>query len=249
MRTRNQLKAKLISGENTVGLSCMIGNPQIVEEFAMTDIDYIYIDQQHGLISHERLVQMLQAMGPSTATPLVRVPGNDEILIGQALDAGAQGVIVPMIDDAQAAAKAARATRYFPQGSRSWGPIRALHGLGTDPAHVNNEVLCFVMIETAKGVENVDAIVSTPGVDGVYIGPADLSVSMGSPPLGIEHITDKAPLEAIRQIQASCQKHGKTAAITGHPENRHPEGFSMVTANSDIGLIRSSLAALQPAVH
>jgi 4-hydroxy-2-oxoheptanedioate aldolase len=243
--TRNRLKAKIAAGEDATGLSCMIGDAQIAEEFAMAGYDYIYIDQQHGLVSHERLVQMLRSISRSETTPLVRVAGNDGALIAQALDAGAEGVIIPMVEDAEAAEKAARATRYFPDGQRSWGPIRAMHGLGADPVVVNAEVMCLVMIETAKGVENADAILSTPGIDGVYIGPADLAVSLGSPPRSVEQTTDQAPLDAIREIREACARNGKVVAITGVPETRHAEGFGMVTASSDINMIRSSLAALR----
>lgn len=245
MTRRNQLKAKLASGQNAVGLSCMLGDPQIAEEFAMAGFDYIYIDQQHGLTPHGHLIEMLRSIAVSTTTPLVRVAANDSVHIGQALDAGAEGVIVPMVEDAESAAAAARSARYFPEGQRSWGPMRATYGLGTNPAAVNAEVLCLVMIETAKGVENVDRIVSTPGVDGVYIGPADLAVSLGSLPLGIEQTTDTAPLTAIRRIREACQQNGKHVAITGRPETRHAEGFDVVTAGSDIGMVRSSVEMLR----
>lgn len=244
MSRPNRLRDRLSGGGNATGLSCVLGDAQIAEEFTMAGYDYVYLDQQHGLIPAERLVPMLRALAQGAATPLVRVAGNDPTLIGQALDAGAEGVIVPMVEDADAAARAAAACRYFPDGTRSWGPIRATHGLGGDPATVNGQVMCLVMIETAAGVADVDAIVATPGVDGVYIGPADLSVSLGGAPTGIEAATDPALHDAVRAIREACARHGKVTAITGTPAKRHAEGFGMVTAGSDIGFIRASLAAL-----
>ncbi|MGY3567713.1 HpcH/HpaI aldolase family protein [Sinomonas sp. RB5] len=240
----SRLRRILGEGGTAVGLSCALGSAQIAEEFALAGFDFVYIDQQHGLTPQHTLLEMLRAIARSDTTPLVRVARNDSALIGQALDAGAEGVIVPMVNTAAEASRAARACRYQPLGQRSWGPIRAAHGLGTDPEHVNREVLCFVMIETAEGLSNVDQIVDTPGVDGVYLGPADLAVSLGGAPLSFDQAVDPRHLEAIAAIRQACTSSGRIAGISGDPERLAAEGFRMITAGMDLSLIRTSLAGI-----
>ncbi|MFJ6077978.1 HpcH/HpaI aldolase/citrate lyase family protein [Pseudarthrobacter sp. NPDC092419] len=237
----NRLKARLSAGHTAVGLSCALGSAQIAEEFAMAGFDFIYIDQQHGLTSQDTLIEMLRAIAASETTPLVRVAQNDGALIGQALDAGAAGVIVPMINTAEEAALAARACRYHPQGERSWGPIRARYGLGADPATVNREVLCLVMIETVEALNNLEDIITTPGIDGVYIGPADLGVSLGGQPLNIEHASDPHHLRAIARIRQTCLNNNKIVGITGDPEKLTADGFNLITAALDFAIIRKAL--------
>lgn len=239
---KNGLREKLRSGRNTVGLSLMLDSAQIAEEFAMSGADYLYIDQQHGLADTRGLLEMLRAAEKGDTSVLVRVASNSDSAIAHALDAGAHGVIVPMVEDRLGAEAAAQSSRYAPEGRRSWGPIRASHGLGTDPRIVNEEVLCFVMVETSEGLANIDDIVSVPGIDGVYIGPADLSVSLGGPPLGFEQIHDESTLEAVHQIKKACALHNRSVAITGDARARHADGFNMVTVSSDISIIRGYLS-------
>lgn len=238
----NRLKAKFARGETVVGLSCALGSAQVAEEFAMAGFDYLYIDQQHGLTSSDSLVEMLRAIARTDTTPLVRVAKNDAGRIGQALDAGAEGVIIPMIDTAADAALAVASCRYFPEGNRSWGPIRAHYGLGADPAVVNAEVLCLVMIETEVGLDNLDEILAVAGVDGIYIGPADLGVTLGAAPLSFERATDPRPLEAIARIVAACVAAKKIVGTSGTPAVLAASGFTMVTAALDVMLLRSALA-------
>ena len=241
----NLLKAKLGRGETAVGLSCALGSAQIAEEFALAGFDYVYIDQQHGLTSQDTLLEMLRAIARSSTTPLVRVAQNNAALIGQALDAGAEGIIVPMVNNAREAQQAVDACRYYPEGTRSWGPIRAKYGLGTDPATVNREVLCLVMIETAEALANVDEIVQTPGVDGIYLGPADLGISLGFAPLAFEQTTDERQLAAIEQIRLACVRADRIMGISGDPRNLAAAGFRMITAGMDAMLMRSAIAQIR----
>ena len=241
----NLLKAKLGRGETAVGLSCALGSAQIAEEFALAGFDYVYIDQQHGLTSQDTLLEMLRAIARSSTTPLVRVAQNNAALIGQALDAGAEGIIVPMVNNAREAQQAVDACRYYPEGRRSWGPIRAKYGLGTDPATVNRELLCLVMIETAEALANVDEIVQTPGVDGVYLGPADLGISLGFMPLAFEQTTDERQLAAIEQIRLACVRADRIMGISGDPRNLAAAGFRMITAGMDAMLMRSAIAQIR----
>ncbi|MBT2538982.1 aldolase/citrate lyase family protein [Arthrobacter sp. ISL-69] len=241
----NRLKAILASEETAVGFSCALGNAQIAEEFAMAGFDFIYIDQQHGLTSHDTLIEMLRAVSRSETTPLVRVAANDTALIGMALDAGAEGVIVPMINTAEQARLAALACRYYPQGVRSWGPIRARYGLGSDPQTVNREVICLVMIETSEGLKNLEEILDTPGVDGVYIGPADLGVSLGGQPLSFDQTTDTLQLDAISSIRQACAERGRIVGLSGDPEQLAADGFNMITAALDFAMIRKAISEVR----
>src|SRR5690606_25334911 len=139
----------------------------------------------HGLLDYSDLPVMLPAISNSAATPLVRVPWNEPYEIMKALDAGAYGIIVPMINDRADAERAVAACRYPPGGNRSYGPIRAALYGGSDYAReANGQVACIGMIETQAGLDNVDDIVSTPGLDAVYIGPSDLSLALGLPATG-----------------------------------------------------------------
>lgn len=243
----NHLRQLLAAGGVAHGLSCVLGDPQIAEEFGYAGFDYIYIDQQHGLTSPDVLVSMLRAIAGTTTTPLVRVACNDPALIGHALDAGAEGVIVPMVEDAEQAAAAVRACRYQPAGSRSWGPLRAAYGLGADPVAVNGEVLCLVMIESRRGLDHLEQIVATPGVDGVYIGPADLAVSLGGSPVSLRQLDEADELLAvIRRIRDACSVAGRVAAISGDASAPTSTGFRMLTVGSDIAFIREGLSRVSP---
>lgn len=235
----------LAGGDTAVGFSCALGSAQIAEEFAMAGFDFIYIDQQHGLTSHDTLIEMLRAISRSKTTPIVRVAANDTALIGIALDAGAEGVIVPMINTADEARLAAQACRYHPQGTRSWGPIRARYGLGSDPQTVNQEVLCLVMIETSEGLKNLEEILDTPGVDGVYIGPADLGVSLGGQPLSFEQTSDTLQLDAISRIRQACVERDRIVGLSGDPGTLAAEGFNMITAALDVAMIRKAISEVR----
>src|SRR5215207_10499160 len=153
------------------------------EILAGAGVDYVCVDQQHGVIDYDSMVPMFQAIRAEGAAPITRVLSNDPFLIMKALDAGSWGVIVPLVNSAEDAARAASACRYPPQGIRSFGPVRAAGVIGSrDPEKLGGEVLCLVMVETREALERVDEIAATPGVDGIYIGPADLALSLGLPP-------------------------------------------------------------------
>ena len=199
MANPNPLKATWAEGLTVFGLWMTVPGSFGAEILAGTGVDYVCVDQQHGIIDYDSMVPMLQAIRAGGAAPITRVLSKDPFLIMKALDAGAWGVIVPMIDDAEAAADAVAACRYPPRGIRSWGPTRASLALGSrDPEDLAGEVLCLVMIETRKGLENVEEISATPGLDGIYIGPSDLALSLGlSPTLDV---TEDAHIQAVNRI-------------------------------------------------
>jgi 4-hydroxy-2-oxoheptanedioate aldolase len=209
------------------------------EIMAHAGFDWVCVDMQHGMIDFSHMVPMLQGISSTDAAPLVRVPRNEPGIIGKSLDAGAWGVIVPMVNSRQEAEEAVAACRYAPVGIRSYGPLRANLYAGFDYfARANGEVLCIVMIETKAAVENVDEIVSVPGVDAVYMGPADLSVTLGLPPAPDQ--TDPSFTDALERVVDSCRRHDVVPGIAGNAVTaltRLQQGFRLVEVASDAGLL------------
>ena len=171
---------QLRSRHPTLGYWVACDSAAVAERIARTGYDYVCLDMQHGLLDGAVLVHSLMGVDAGGCAGVVRVSVNEGEIIGRALDAGARGVIVPLIDSAEDAAEAVAACRYPPVGRRSYGPVRSGLRIGPSPREADNEVACIVMIETRAGLEDVEAICATPGVDGVYIGPNDLSLALGA---------------------------------------------------------------------
>ena len=177
------------------------------------------------------------ALAGTACGGMVRVAANDPALIGQALDAGAQGVIVPLIDRPEQAAAAVRACRFPPEGGRSYGPMRAGLRSGPRTAGMNAEIACVAMIETREGLDNLDAIAAVPGLDGLYVGPGDLMLALGG-----ETITDPAHAETFEAALARIREAGRRAGIatgihTGDgavARRRLDEGFTFASISSDL---------------
>ena len=199
-------------GEHAWGGWCTIPSAWSAEVMGRAGFDYVTVDMQHGLIGYADMVGMVQAIQGADTTAIVRVPWNAPDHIMRALDAGARGVIVPMVNSREEALIAAGACRYAPDGYRSWGPTRSrvvLEDYTVETA--NTDVICCVMIETLAGVGRVDEIAAVPGVDVIYIGPNDLAVSIGAAlnyaPESGEH------RRLIDTTIAACGQHGKVAGI------------------------------------
>src|SRR5438067_7231615 len=172
----NTVRRSWREGKPAVGAWLSLPNSFSAELMAQQGFDYLTIDMQHGLIDYADAVHMLQAISTTTVTPFVRVPWNDPATIMKVLDFGAYGVLVPLINTAEDAAKAVAACRYPPVGMRSSGPVRAVHYGGADYlAHANDEIVVMGMVETKEGLANLDAICATPGLDAIYIGPSGLA--------------------------------------------------------------------------
>lgn len=217
----------------------------VAETMGQVGLDAIVIDMQHGMgIGPDRAAQAIQAISATDTMPMVRVPWNEPFHIQYVLDAGAYGVIVPMVNNRAEAEKAAGACRYAPLGYRSNGANRARYYVGQEYfQHANDEVICLVMIETEEALANLDEIASTPGLDGLYIGPTDLAISLGLPPL-MDH-KDSRHVEAVQKILDTARKHGIQAGIhtTGAEEARRriEQGFSFTTLGSDVMLLSTIL--------
>jgi 4-hydroxy-2-oxoheptanedioate aldolase len=201
--------------------------------------DYVCVDCQHGLIGYEEMRDIILVLKGLPTTPIVRVPINDPSWIGKALDVGAEGVIVPLVNSKADAERAARASRFPPLGDRSFGLARGHLPLGRNPDEINREALCFAMIETREGLAAADAICAVPGIDGIYIGPSDLALSLGVPPLLPEPPAEHA--EAVAGVLQSCVEAGIVPAIHAHSGTdaraRADEGFRMVTCTSDAAIL------------
>ena len=210
--------------------------------------DSLTIDMQHGLIDYSNAVPMLQSISTTDVTPMVRVNWNDPGQIMKILDAGSYGVICPMISNKQDAEKFVQACMYPPEGYRSYGPMRGLIYGGSDYVKfANYEILKFAMIETREALDNLDEIMSVEGIDGIYIGPADLSLSVGEQP-GFDKPENSKAYEQIIRILEYSKKHGIFSAIhNGTSEyalKMIKEGFNLVTVGADQLFIKSEGAKL-----
>lgn len=232
-----------------VGAWVTIGEGLVGELLGATGVDYVCIDTQHGLVSDAAMLELLIALRGAPVTPVVRVSSNRPGEIGRALDAGAGAVIVPLVNSAEEAARAADACRFPPRGERSYGPVRAGALQGRTPEELDAHVRCLVMIETVAGVEAVEEICAVDGVDGIYVGPADLAISMGLP---LTAMGSPAHADAVEVARAAAARAG---LITGRhctsiddARSALDAGFTMVTAITDgallVGGALTSLAQL-----
>ena len=240
---KNPLKVAWAEGRTAFGLWSVVPGSFGAEILSETGADYVCVDQQHGAIDYDAMVPMFQAIRAGGAAPITRVLSNDPFLIMKALDAGAWAVIVPLVGSAGDAARAVSACRYPPRGVRSFGPVRAATVIGSrDPEELGSEVLCLVMVETGEALERVDEIAATPGVDGIYIGPSDLALSLGLPPT--LEVTEGEHVEAVRRIREACHQHGIVAGIhspSGDWARSHAEaGFDLITVATDAPLLREA---------
>jgi 4-hydroxy-2-oxoheptanedioate aldolase len=240
------------AGEKSIGAWSNLPDIHLAETLGRMGFDWICFDLQHGLMDYSDLLRLLPAICGLPVTPLVRVAANQPDQIGKALDAGAQGVIVPMVNTAEDARRAAVACRYPPRGSRSCGPMRDAMIEGFDYlVTANEQVACIVMIETDEGLANVDAIAAVEGVDAIFVGPMDLTYGLGLPPGDFANPRFTA---AIESILAACAKHDRAPGMFGYTPQLAAQslvdGFVFASAGTDISFFRTgaeqALAAARP---
>ena len=247
--TPNKLKAIWAEGRSSINGWLSIANSFTAEIMAAQGYDSIGIDLQHGAVDYQDALTMLQAMRASNVVPLVRVPWLEPGIIMKALDAGAYGVICPMINTADQAAQFVSYVRYPPVGQRSFGPTRANFSAGGNyAAEANGEILAFAMVETAEAMANLDAIAATPGLDGIYVGPADLTFSLAEGRLTPAFDREEPEMiEALHKIVAACKAHGIRAALhCGTPDYAARAigwGFDMTTVSNDVRLLTGAADA------
>jgi 4-hydroxy-2-oxoheptanedioate aldolase len=245
----NRLKQLWGEGKPTINGWCSIGNPFTAEIMAAQGFDSITVDMQHGALDYSSLLPMFQAMRASGATLMARVPWLEPGIIMKALDAGAYGIICPMVSQAEEAARLVSFMRYPPLGQRSFGPTRVSFAAGANYAtEANENLLAFAMIETAEGMANLDAIAATSGLDGIYVGPSDLtlSLSQGRLPPGFDR-AEPEMISALQTIVACCKKHGIRAGLhCAAPEYAARAigwGFDMTTVGGDSRFLAAAAGA------
>jgi 4-hydroxy-2-oxoheptanedioate aldolase len=237
------LRDTLSAGDEALGLWLSMPGFVGAEIAARQSVDYVCVDTQHGAIDYLTSVSMIQAIELAGGTPIVRVPWNEPGIIGKSLDAGAHGVIVPMVNTRAEAEAVVRSSRYVPEGARSWGPIMASQRHPDNRAWAHDTICVIPMIETREAISNLDEILSVPGIDAIYVGPADLSLSLGLEPAGNadETVLD----EALATIVAACARHGVTPGIHASgaiAQRRRDQGFRMITIGSDALAMRAGFA-------
>lgn len=245
--TAADFAAKVRSGQQLIGYWVVIDAPVATERLARIGYDYVALDAQHGLLGYSGVLNGLIAVNAGGgSTGVVRVEANSPTAIGRALDAGAGAVIVPLVDNAEQAAAAVAAAKYPPTGMRSYGPMRSSLRIGPAPAVANREAIVLAMIETAEGLTNVESICATPGLDGVYVGPSDLTLALGAPAPGDPEFAAEFEAALIK-IRAAAAGAGIAVGIhtpdgaTAH--KRLAEGFTITTIASDLVHLEASARA------
>ncbi len=246
---KNPLKEKLQQGKTVIGTFVGLGHPDVTEWLSRVGFDWLLLDSEHGPLGFETLQMMMQSMNGTSCVPIVRPQWNDPVAIKRVLDIGAYGVLLPWINSKEEAENAVKACCYPPEGTRGYGPRRA--GM-FDPEYyetANKEILIAVQIETEKALENLDEILSVPGIDACYIGPYDLSCSLG---FGIPPKWDEPRyLAAFDRVLQVSKRHGKPAGMFASFNNIEwalEKGFKFNTVDdSDIFLMRGAQMALAKA--
>ena len=240
---KNKVKQLWAAGQPVLNGWLHIPSSWSAEVMSHQGYDSLVVDLQHGLLSYESAVPMLQAISTTDVTPLARVHWNEPGAIMKLLDAGAYGMICPMINTREECEKFVGACRYFPDGYRSLGPTRAKVYGGADYAqHANQEILTMAMIETAEAVANAAEIVSVAGLDAVYVGPGDLSLTIGSE----KRVDNDDPnyLAEIDKVLAACRQQGVAAGIhcndPDYARQMITRGFQFVTIMTDTLLLGSA---------
>ena len=240
----NRTKRIMYSGGLALGVSVTVPDPFVTEVVGGAGFDFVLIDAEHSPIAIDQLQMMLIALRSSESTVLVRPAANDPTLVKQILDLGAEGLVVPEVDDAASCAVAVAAARYPPTGRRGFGPRRAARLEGGRPAYLaraDEEVAVLVMIESAAAVASIDAILKTPGLDGIMVGPADLAVTMGH--LGdLSHPDVRAAIVTVRD---ACDRHAVPFGIFAVTEQAAREwsaaGARFMTVGADTQFIDQGL--------
>jgi len=242
---QQSLRKCWLDGKGAINAWCSIPNTVTAEMMSMNDFDSITIDMQHGLVDYQVALNMLQVISGSNKTPMIRVPWNEPGIIMKSLDAGALGIICPMINTPEDAISFVGATKYAPVGYRSSGPTRAMmvHGAGYHD-EANENIISLAMIETVEALENVEKIAATEGLTGIYIGPSDLSISMGFKP-GLDRVEPEM-IDAIKRIEDACIKNNIKVGIhclsPAYLKEKLSNGYHLATLASDVRIYSEGIA-------
>jgi len=240
--SRKRFVERLRAGETLFGAWCSLPGPGTAEFLAAGGVDYVVLDLQHGLVSEGDLPTLFPAIEARGAAPVVRLLANDPVAIGRVLDLGAYGVVVPNVNSADEAKDAVNATRFPPRGTRGFGPIRAALTLGSNALE---DVAVIVQIESEAAVECVHEIALVDGVTALYVGPWDLSVSLGRPvPPDLDDVVLAA---AIARVRVAADEAGLPAGVHSiratEAAQHAAAGWRLVSVADDVTLLRDGVAA------
>lgn len=241
----NSAKAKMLDGKPAFGYALAMGSPEMAELLGNSGIDFLLLDRQHGSWGEDSTITALAYLSNSPAVPMARVVTNSYAQIGRLLDEGMLGIVVPMVDTVEQAEAVAAACRFPPKGRRSWGWGRA-RVYGSDyPAWADAEVFVAVQLESIEAVQNAEAIMAVPGIDGCWVGPGDLALSMGIHPFRAREYDEHR--RALEAVVTACRNTGTIPGIAGSTPDEGIEyaamGFQFITAGSDIGFLSGAAAA------
>ncbi|WP_222266876.1 HpcH/HpaI aldolase family protein [Modestobacter marinus] len=240
------IRAHLRDAALSTGAWINLDDPRVTHTIARAGFDWVCIDQQHGYAAGADGTDLVAAVRAAGTPALVRISWNRPEEIGRVLDSGADGVIVPMVETAAEARAAVAAARYAPEGRRSWGATRSpATATPPDVAAANAATACLVMVETPAAVDQVEEIAAAEGVDGIFLGPFDLSLAYGMP---IEElIGDSGPESPLSRVVAACRRTGITAGAFAGTVDRaaalRAHGFTMLAVTSDDALIAQASTA------
>jgi 4-hydroxy-2-oxoheptanedioate aldolase len=243
--TQGQRPAGVV--EHSRGVWAFTADVDLLRRLAASGFDWVALDAQHGPVDRAALHAAGRGLADAGTALVVRVPAVDPVWIGAALDAGATAVVVPSVTGRADAVLAARASRYPPEGDRSWGPFAPLWGgVAPDPAAANAAVRCLVMVETVGALADVDPIAATPGVDGLFVGPLDLALALGTTVDAL--LDDHAPGNPIDAVVAAAERHGiLVAAFAGTPPNARrlrAHGIGCLAVTTDLALVAEGTRAV-----
>ncbi|RYD91823.1 MAG: aldolase [Sphingomonadales bacterium] len=235
----DQIREKLAQGLTVFGTWVGSDSTLVAELVGRAGYDFVIIDTQHSAVTAADLMALIQVLDRHGPT-LVRVNWNEPALIMRALDLGAAGIVAPVVSIPEEARSAVAAGRYPPDGIRSFGPVRSYYTADGQPGRP----LCFVMVETAEAMDNLDAIAATPGLDGIFVGPHDLALSLG---LGLAHSLTPELTEAMDKVVAACRKHdiipGCAALSLDSARELKERGFRFLAVGADLAFVMQGAAA------
>jgi len=239
----NWVRNKLRAGEPTLGCFLGLGSPNVAELLAHAGFDWLVVETEHNGLDSAEIQHMLMAMNGTNTIPLVRVPSANPVFIQRALDIGAMGIVVPMVRTADEARAIVAATRYPPQGTRSFGPLRASRYTFDNAdylARANDHMLVMLIVETKEAVENLEAIAAVPGIDALYLGPFDLCLSLGLNPMQQPFPEVDAVIKRMLAVGKKCSVAAAMGVTT--PDQlcqRLSQGFTMLAYGSDYAILAS----------
>ena len=246
MRT-NWVREKLQAGESTIGSFLGLGSPNVAELMAYAGFDWLVIETEHNGLDSAEIEHMLMSVSGTETIPIVRVPSDNPVFIQRALDMGALGILVPMVKSAAEARAIVSATRYPPEGTRSFGPLRASHYGQDNEDYVkraNDNLLTILILETKEAAENLKEIMSVAGLDAIFLGLWDLCFSLGLNPLEMPHPETDAVIE--KALTIGKQKGVPVGIGEGTPDalrKRQAEGFTLLAYGPDYNLLAAAARA------